>query len=102
MEVTQHDQQSAKPANTQRPKLIAMYFPQLHAIPENDEWWGAGFTDWDNVKTAKPQFEGHYQPRVPLGKNYYDQSKLETLLYQVEIHKKFRIYLEINLPNLKK
>lgn len=69
-----------------------MYFPQLHAIPENDTWWGKGFTDWDSVKTAKPQFEGHYQPRIPLENNYYDQSKLETLRWQIYLAKAHGIY----------
>ncbi len=73
-------------------KVIAMYFPQLHAIPENDEWWGEGFTDWNNVKTAQPQFEGHDQPRVPLGKNYYDQAKLETILWQIDLAKQHGIF----------
>lgn len=73
-------------------KLIAMYFTQLHAIPENDAWWGKGFTDWDNVKTAVPQYEGHYQPRVPLTGSYYDQSELETLQGQIELAKKFGVF----------
>jgi len=92
MNPTQNDKQTSLPANNQRPKLIAMYFPQLHAIPENDTWWGKGFTDWDNVKKAKPQFEGHYQPRVPLGDNYYDQSKQETLRWQIDLAKTHNIY----------
>lgn len=69
-----------------------MYFPQLHVIPENDAWWGKGFTDWVNVKKAKPQFDGHNQPRVPLNDNYYDQSQLETLRWQIELAKKSGIY----------
>ena len=73
-------------------KLIAMYFPQLHAIPENDKWWGKGFTDWNNVKAGVPQFEGHNQPRVPLDNNYYDQSKLETILWQINVAKEHGIY----------
>ena len=73
-------------------KLIAMFFTQLHAIPENDEWWGKGFTDWDNVKSGIPQYDGHYQPRVPLNKNYYDQSLLETLRGQIDLAKQYGIY----------
>lgn len=73
-------------------KLIAMYFPQLHEIPENDEWWGKGFTDWNNVKSGKPLFDGHYQPRIPLNKNYYDQSKIETLRGQTDLAKQNGIY----------
>ena len=72
-------------------QVIALYFPQFHAIPENDAWWGKGFTDWVNVRRAHPQFEGHYQPRVPQGGRYYDQSKLETLAWQVDLAKRHGI-----------
>ena len=73
-------------------KLIAQYFPQLHAIPENDEWWGPGFTDWVNVRRARPQIPDHYQPRVPLGKNYYDQSREEVVRWQAELARAHGIY----------
>ena len=73
-------------------KIIAMYFTQLHAIPENDEWWGKGFTDWQNVKRAEPLFEGHYQPRLPSNSNYYDQSQLQTIKRQVDLARKYGIY----------
>lgn len=74
------------------PKLIAWYFPQFHAIPENDEWWGKGFTDWVNVRKARPLFRDHYQPRVPLGGRYYDQSEKATLEWQIALAKEHGLY----------
>lgn len=73
-------------------KVIPLYLPQFHTIPENDEWWGKGFTEWVNVKGAKPLFEGHNQPRVPQNNNYYDLSDIETLKWQCRIAKEHGIY----------
>lgn len=73
-------------------KVIPVYLPQFHTIPENDEWWGKGFTEWVNMRNAQPLYEGHNQPRVPLNNNYYDLSDLETLKWQCKLAKEYGIY----------
>lgn len=66
-------------------KILAMYLPQYHMVPENSKWWGEGFTDWEAVKQAKPLFPGHNEPRVPLGENYYNLLNKETMMWQADL-----------------
>lgn len=73
-------------------KIIAFYLPQFHETPENNEWWGKGFTEWVNVKKAKPLYEGHNQPRVPLNKNYYNLLDEKIKKEQVDLANKYGVY----------
>jgi hypothetical protein len=71
------------PGSQPAARLLAYYLPQYHAVPENDAWWGSGFTDWTNLGRALPRFVGHQQPRVPRDLGYYDLSDPRTLPRQV-------------------
>lgn len=73
-------------------KIIAFYLPQYHSIPENDEWWGKDFTEWTNVKKAKPLFNNHNQPREPLNDNYYNLLDLKIRKWQADLAKEYGVY----------
>ena len=70
-------------------KLIAFYLPQFHTIPENDKWWGKGFTDWVNTKKAKKISNKQRQPRVPYQERYYDLTNSDELKWQMDVAREY-------------